>query len=315
MKLIFSIDVEEEGLFSGGYSRTPTVKNVAALRRLAFVSKEFAVPLTLLTAYPVAAEPAACAVLQELQQECGAEIGAHLHHWNTPPIQELPHPDPVPAALLPDELLAAKLETLLDLLEDKFGRRPRSFRMGRFDLADNVPPLLEKAGIKVDSSLVPLRRMRNGPDHFLTPADPYWMTPKLLQAPVTMVPWLQAAPRLFYALASRAPAGLANTLFTQFRYLSALGVHPAWQPLSTMKWAARLHHRRGGRVLNMFLHSTEICPGMSPATPDEAAAACIEDKIRRFLEWITTGQGPEQGVDGMTLSELYEWNVNELNRS
>ena len=58
MKLVISIDVEEEGLFSGAYARTPTgVSNVAELRRLEFIPREFGFPLTLLATYHVARDP------------------------------------------------------------------------------------------------------------------------------------------------------------------------------------------------------------------------------------------------------------------
>ena len=42
MKLVISIDVEEEGLFFGQYPRTPPgVTNVAELARLEFIPEEF----------------------------------------------------------------------------------------------------------------------------------------------------------------------------------------------------------------------------------------------------------------------------------
>ena len=96
MKLVISIDVEEEGLFSGLYPRTPPgVTNVAELARLAFIPRDFGLPLTLLVTYRVARDPAACRVLAQWRDRFGAEIGLHLHHWNTPPFADLPDPEPV----------------------------------------------------------------------------------------------------------------------------------------------------------------------------------------------------------------------------
>ena len=77
MKLVISIDVEEEGLFSGLYPRTPPgVTNVAELARLAFIPRDFGLPLTLLVTYQVARDPAACRVLAQWRDRYGAEIGA-----------------------------------------------------------------------------------------------------------------------------------------------------------------------------------------------------------------------------------------------
>jgi len=82
----------------------------------------------------------------------------------------------------------------------------------------------------------------------------------------------------------------------------AAGIHPVWYPLPSMRLAAKLHSRRGGRVLNMFLHSSELAVGGTPQFPDEAAVARLIGKIRVFLRWLQA-TGP---VEGITLSDLYE---------
>jgi hypothetical protein len=79
MKLVISLDVEEEGLFSGQYPRAAGVTNVAELSRLEFIPREFGFPLTLLVSYQVARDPAACDLLARWRDLHGAEIGAHLH--------------------------------------------------------------------------------------------------------------------------------------------------------------------------------------------------------------------------------------------
>ena len=85
MKLVISIDVEEEGLFSGRYARTPPgVTNVAALERLAFIPRDFGLPLTLLVTYQVARDPAACRVL--------SPVAGPLRGGNRRPPAPLEHP-------------------------------------------------------------------------------------------------------------------------------------------------------------------------------------------------------------------------------
>ena len=97
MKLVISLDVEEEGLFSGRYPRESGATNVAELRRLEFIPREFGLPLTLLVSYRVARDPAACQVLARWRDLYQAEIGVHLHPWSTPPFADLSCPEPVPA--------------------------------------------------------------------------------------------------------------------------------------------------------------------------------------------------------------------------
>ena len=69
-----------------------------------------------------------------------------------------------------------------------------------------------------------------------------------------------------------------------------------------MRLAAGLHRRRGGRVLTMFLHSSELFPGGSPQFPDAAAVDRLVAKLRDFLSWLVK-RGP---VTGLTLSGLYD---------
>ena len=71
-------------------------------------------------------------------------------------------------------------------------------------------------------------------------------------------------------------------------------------PLPSMRLAARLHRRRGGQVLNMFLHSSELHPGATPMYPTEAAVGRLTGKIRAFLTWLA-GTGP---VAGVTLAQV-----------
>lgn len=286
MKLVISIDVEEEGLFSGRYAQTASVSNVAWLHGLRFVSGELGLPLTLLADYPVYADSAACETLLFWKQEFGAELGAHLHHWTTPPFEPLPCPEPVPCRLLPEDLLRRKLETLVERMQSAVQSCPRSFRMGRFDFAPVLQNLLPDCGIRVDSSLVPLRALPNGPDHFLVPPEPHALAPRLWETPVTMVPLLRGAPRLVYGLAKVLPGGARFRLLKLFRLTCALGIHPLWHPSATMRRAVRLHHARGGQVLNMFLHSSELMPGGCPKIRTKADAQQLLRKIRSFLEWL-----------------------------
>jgi len=309
MKLVISIDVEEEGLFFGHYPRTPPgVTNVAELSRLAFIPREFGLPLTLLVTYQVARDPAACRVLAQWRERYGAEIGVHLHHWNTPPFLDLPDPEPVTSEKLPRGLLRDKFASLLSQVRAGLAVTPRSFRMGRFDAGPQVFSLLPEFGLEVDSSVAPLTR--KNPDHrfFLAPADPFPLGEvgpegrPLLEVPITMVPVVAGTPELVARLAAVAPPPWGERLGSLFRYGAVAGVQPAWYPLVSMQLAARLHRRRGGRVLTLFFHSSELKPGASRLFPTEAAVSRFVEKIRTFLTWLVK-TGP---VSGVTLAELGE---------
>jgi hypothetical protein len=311
MKLVISIDVEEEGLFCGNYPRTPPgVTNVAELRRLKFIPREFGFPLTLLVSYQVARDPAARQVLAHWRDRYRAEIGVHLHPWNTPPFSELLEPEPIRSQRLPEALLRDKFAHLVDTVGGTLEVTPRSFRMGRFDWGPKVMGLLPEFGLRVDSSVVPLTHKPYGPDNFLAPADPFFLPSGLtqghavLEVPVTMVPVWAGLPPVVYRVAAGLPGTWGQGLRNSFRYVGASGVQPAWFPLPSMRLAARLHRRRGGQVLTMFFHSSELQPGASKLFPTEAAVRGFCNKIRDFLTWLVK-TGPVAGVTLSDLSEIY----------
>jgi hypothetical protein len=304
IRLAVTVDVEEEGLFTGRYPREAAgVRNVASLRRVAFITRGFGLPLTLLTTYQVARDGAACRVLADWRDRLAAEIGAHLHPWNTPPF--LPVPEPRRCQDLPRHLLEAKLATLQRTLTRAFGAPPGSFRMGRFDWSPELLTLLPDFGLRVDSSMVPLTQVIGGPDHFLAPPDPFRLDlpsgrASLVEAPLTMVPLLPRLPRAVYGVSRRLPLPLGHAGRAWFPFAAAAGIQPLWHPLPVMRLAALLHVRRGGGTLVMFFHSSELLPGGTPHLASEAKVRRLLGKIRAFLTWLTR----RYQVAGITLSAL-----------
>ncbi len=307
LTVVVSLDVEEEGLFSGSYPRQGAgLTNIPKLAGLEFLPREFGLPLTFLCDYPVLTHAPSLAVLEGLLGRVGGELGAHLHPWNTPPFPDLPWPEPVSTAIMPLDVFRAKLETLQEAIQAFGGRRAVSFRMGRWNLFRRAMAVLPLAGFAVDSSVVPLRRVPGGPDHFLAPADPYWVrpggqaAPRLLEAPSTQAALIPGSPRLVAALARRLPQPARDALLAGFRKTLTLGVNPVWMPEATMRLAARTHVGRGGRALTLFWHSSELLPGGSPHFPDQASVDAFLAKVRRFADWLRR----TFSVRGATLAEL-----------
>lgn len=299
VRVVLSVDVEEEGLFTGRYdARAAGVSNVSALRRLEFVTREFGVPLTLLATWPVLADASCAAELRRWQDGLGAEIGLHLHPWNTPPLAD--HASGLQLSeSLPEALLDAKLATLAGAAAAVSGRRTVSFRMGRFDLGPKVLGLLPRHGVRVDSSQVPLRFVPGLPDHFSTPAEPFRLG-GLTEVPLTVVPLLPGLDRAALGLARLLPRPLGQGLLSGFRRVAAVGPQPAWYPLASMELAARLHLARGGQVIHLFLHSSELAPGFAPHLPDHASVDRLLARIRAFLAWLSG----RHDLRGATLAEF-----------
>ncbi len=105
-------------------------------------------------------------MLRSLLERGDIEIGAHHHVWETPPFA----PEDVdrhPYALsLPLDRFDDQLRTLTEAIETAIGRRPVSYRSGRFGFAAAHVSSLERAGYLIESSVAPLfyETHKGGPD-------------------------------------------------------------------------------------------------------------------------------------------------------
>jgi hypothetical protein len=309
LRLAVTIDVEEEGLFLGQYaSGAAPTENVGELLLLDPIFREWDIRPTLLVSYQVIRHPRHRDLLASLADRWGAEIGAHLHPWNTPPLEPLPYREPVPSELMPRELLTAKLRTLLDTLKQA-GFSPSSFRMGRFNVGPNLFSVLHEArDIQVDSSVAPMRKYYGGPVRLGLLTDPYFPdvndpmrlgSSRILEVPVTVAPFVPALGRLLARLDEDSV--FPDTWIPEIAAkVASLPAQPMWTGLRRLKAAVRLHRHRGGGVITTFFHSSEIMAGGCPghATPEHVARFLV--KLTRFLGWLRT----ELDAEPLTLSEL-----------
>lgn len=303
LSVLITMDVEEEGLFSGRYRRrNPTVANVAALPGLARLSDELGFPLTLLCSHAVFASTEACRVLEVMRDRHGAEIGAHLHHWSTPPFEngeEYCQGVPERTHRLDQELLEERLASLLEAGRRFQGAALTSFRMGRWDLKNILFPMLQRNGIRADSSICPLRAYKDGADHFLAPHSPYWALGRdvpFLEIPITQIPLLTWLPPLWQKIFQ------GSDKRDNFHFLAALSASPFWHKDPIMRLCVRLLRFRGENVLCVFWHSTEIVPGCSPQVPDKAAADHVHERIFSFFAWLKD----HFNVRGTTMTGLFD---------
>ena len=307
--LVVSLDVEEEGLFGNHYARRGfSTRNITSLKALApFCS--MGIRPTLFCAHSVLADRASHEILAWLRDEHHAEIGAHLHHWNTPPLAldgsepTLPDTvDRVPAAAVSSDLFAAKLATLMEAGRAVQSAPLTSFRMGRWDLHREHWPLLAAAGIRCDASVRPLHSALSpmqGPDHFDAPAAPYWVDAghsTIFEVPLTVTPLIPQLPRLLRAL----PDPVGKKMRASLKKWGALALLPVYHPLWAMCAVTKLFAARGGQVLSLTWHSSEMMPGGTPHLPDAPAVARFTRKVSAWLNWLHR----HYSVRCMTMDEL-----------
>ncbi|MBU1565766.1 MAG: hypothetical protein KJ630_09065 [Proteobacteria bacterium] len=307
LKLLVTIDVEEEGLFTGKYSHGEAgVENVPELSLLDPIFQSLNIRPTLLISYQVAKHKPHHDYIMKLNEKWKGEIGAHLHPWNTPPIQSLPYAHPIPSQLMPEELLRSKLETLLGALS-AMGVEAQSFRMGRFSIGCKMFSILEQAGILVDSSIVPTRKEYGGPICLVAPVDPYFPDPEdlssrgnssVLEVPLTVLPIIPKLDLALECIAKTFPQSSSAASWF-LKYIGSLPAQPMLVGINRLKMAVRLHRHRGGTTVTLYFHSSELMPGACPQHPTKRHVEKFLQRIEKFLFWLCE----ENGAIPMTLSE------------
>ena len=301
LTLVCSLDVEEEGLFRSTYAtRDVGVTNLSCLRRLEPLL-EMGVRPTLFCAHPVLADDTAWGHVAALAERFDMEIAAHLHHWNTPPVTtDEKTLTAVPSRAVPLDIMAAKLDTLLETARRRLGRRPTSFRMGRWDLRAGHWALLSAAGVLADASVRPLHardRLGLRPDHFHAPKTPYLVRAggrDIYELPLTVTPLLPFLPALVDVddpgqwERDYVPTGFGHpgSLREAFHLYGALALLPIEHPLWAMKLVTRLAVARGARHISLTWHSTEMMPGGNPRLATARAIDAFLAKIAAYIAWL-----------------------------
>lgn len=314
LQVVLSIDVEEEGLFGGSYSSSASVRNVAWLESLIPLLHAQDMPITLLCTHSVFSDASACRAMDVLRTECRVEVGAHLHHWSTPPLEENAHPEIYRSAGdVPKAMMEAKLHALFEAGHNYAGHALTSFRMGRWDLHHSHWPLLAQCGVLTDSSVRPLHcgtglptPSATMPDHFAAPAHPYFVhipingkTHEIFEAPLTCVPLISPLRPLLNAL--------PRPLRAKVQKVGALATQPVYHPLWALRCITKAQLAQGQRVLALTWHSSEMMPGGAPHIPDKTAARALLTRIADYLTWLRAywkKQCPQGEVRGVTLNEL-----------
>ena len=277
------VDTEEEFDWAAPLAREGhTLASVAALpdahRRFA----DHGVPLTYLVDYPIATDGRASETLRRLLDDGVSAVGTQLHAWVNPPFDEPLSPANSYAGNLPPATEAAKLDVLTDAITSAFGRRPVSYRAGRYGIGPQTLGLLAARGYRLDSSMRARYRYSadGGPDFSAIGNAAFRCGPDgaIIELPLTTVftGRLRSGGARLYGPLGRVPR--ARGLFARAGLLSRVALTPEDMPLGETLEAIAVAVGEGVRLLNFAFHSPSLAPGHTPYVRDAADLA-------RFHGW------------------------------
>ena len=301
--VVVSIDTEEDNWHRSRHGAT--AENITELRTMARLFARLGVRPTYFTSYQVAVQPRAVDTLRELCQGGRGEIGAHLHPWNTPPLDEAFVPRNSMLKNLPAALQRAKLDNLTAALAQAFGSRPRVFRAGRYGLGPETVGALVAGGYRVDSSVSPyvsFEAMDDGPSFVGAPLVPYRLAPdrdvtqpapdgELIEIPLssgfsrTPFPVWNRARRVLEAKPWRwlRLPGLAS----RAGLVRPVALSPEQTPVADMLTLSRRLLENGVRHLQVTWHSPSLKPGLSPFGATTTDVARLYASIEAYFEGLS----------------------------
>jgi len=302
--LIVSLDTEED---NWSRSRTGvTVENIRELRRQARFFDRWGVRPTYFTSYQVAIDPCAAAIMREVGDQSRAEIGAHLHPWNTPPLSEAFVARNSMTNNLPAGLQLAKIRALTEVMQEAFGQRPTAFRAGRYGIGADTVAALVSCGYDVDSSVSPflsLEAVDDGPTFVGAPIVPYRLAPgrEVRQGapdgPVLEIPlsfgFSRGPFRVFDPVQRMLEAvpfrwlhlpGIAS----RTRLVRRLSLSPEFHSVADMLTLSARLLEHGARHLHISWHTPSLKPGLSPFSATAADVERLYATIEGFFDGLAS---------------------------
>jgi len=320
--LLTLVDVEEEfdwdKPWAGG---TWQFEALEALGEFHQLLRRYGVVPCYMVDYPVAAIDEAADLFRRWAAAGECVVGAQLHTWQTPPMEEARSLPNSFQGNLPRDLERRKMVTITELIEDRIGVRPRVFRAGRYGIGGATPRILEELGYQVDVSIMPntsYAAFGRGPSAVGVPDWPFWLNRDrtLLEIPVTrsVVGRLK---RRYYRHPTNvfdsaiARGGRATSFLSRARLLERITLTPEGQRFTDIARMIDEQLAFGQRVFTLNLHSSSLVAGGSSYVPEPSDVAGIFDNTRRILDFCMGHDRLQPRQPLALLDEVAEWGRNK----
>ena len=318
MKFIITIDTEGDNQWDHG--RELTVENIKYVPRFQDLCNKYLIKPTYLVTSEICKDNFARGIFSKYIEENKAEVGAHLHSWTTPPFLDKQgysenDANHAFASELPLSLLSKKIENLTGQIESAFGKRPTSFRSGRYGFNMNVARELIRNSYLVDSSVTPFVNWSTqkgipdgtgGPDFIGSSPFPHkyeFSDGMITEIPITILPTrfpinksMKLARYYFKKVNSNLALRAVRRIFLENQ--------PVWlRPTPDMKISLLTEllnetSRRRLPFITMMFHSSELMPGCSKYRPDKASVEELYVLLEGFFDLLA-----ERKIGSVTLTE------------
>ncbi len=259
--------------------------------------------------------PVFCEFGKDVLQRETAEIGMHLHSWNSPPLAPLTKNDFQQQPYLieyPESAMRDKVEILTDQLQETFNCKMVSHRAGRWAFNQQYAEILIEQGYKIDCSVTPHIHWKRFDGQNLSAECDYRQhstkayeieskqnlsQPALLELPMTVrVTQKSFANRLvgnsIKQIPGKLPSRIAQRISPDIEWF-----RPNGRNLKSMLQMLNQAMTEGWQYIMLMLHSSELMPGGSPRFSNQQKT----EQLYSHLEQLFSAASNQ--FRGLTLAE------------
>jgi len=299
-KFLITIDTEGDNLWNWKQGEEIQTENVKYLPRFQNLCEEYGFKPVWLSNREMLGDPTYVKFVCDCVDRKTAELGMHLHAWNTPPEYKLKKEDAGLPYLIeyPDEIMEAKVDYMTSLIKERCGINPVSHRAGRWAMNDKYFDILAKYGYLVDTSVTPgvdwsdhpgESADSKGSDYSRSPQKPYYHR-GILEVPVTV--------RKTHSLFAPQKAGLRGRM-GQIKRMALgenLWIRPSLCSEEKIMHLLDMVENEESDYLMFMMHSSEFMPNGSPYFKDARSVENLYGTLRRVFERV-------KNLEGITLDE------------
>jgi hypothetical protein len=305
-KVLITIDTESDNLWDPDLRKNPKFKNISELPTLQRIFDKFGARPTYLVTFSVAkSDPVS--ILKDIAKSQNCEIGTHLHAPETPPFERHTKGDGSYLHQYSFDSQRRKVSSIDKTIAETFGKKPVSYRAGRYSFDKNAASLLVEHGYLVDTSVTPgiswendggiNFKKHNGLDHFLGTGE-Y----ALLEVPVSIKIKTRFPAIAKYIYLNTPNWTHAEGILRRLTFFDIIWLDPSFNTYEEMEWLCNVLLNRNACFLNIMFHSSVIIPGGTPYTPKEKDVKEFFERLERLLDYLLR----VKKLDSLTLKEFYD---------
>jgi hypothetical protein len=304
IQVILSIDTEEEWDWSGPFpEQNPDVTNVQELPAFQAYCSDLGIRTTYFLDYAVIDNHESVNTLKEIAKRGDVEYGAHLHPWVNPPFFGVTTESCSHVVNLPIEQVREKLCELTEKITTTFGKKPISFRTGRWGISGDILNLLIEQEYLFDSSIYPHYKNEFF-DCTGAESKPFW--PSLQQTDLSDTSGNQRS-----ILEVPVSTGFNRHAFHFWNNLHETFTKPPFSFLHVngILWHSHLLRKlylspelctseqmislsktllaKGQRIFHLYLHSSSLLDNATEMSAHVNAREQITQRLDEFLSWLS----------------------------